>query len=113
MRKMLASFRVLRPLLFVSILAGCASTGRGDRSDIVTAVQAAAAKDCGCGHCAARGCDPCHGKNCFYCVAKALVKDDCGCGECRPEGCASCGPGCDVCRFHLAPAGRSGATKEK
>jgi hypothetical protein len=40
--------------------------------DIVAAVKATAAKDCGCGHCAAKGCD-------------------------------MCGPGCDVCKFHLVP----------
>lgn len=73
------------------------------RPDITTAVKAAAAKDCGCGQCAAKGCNPCHGKNCYYCVAKALDKKDCGCGQCSGKGCSSCGPGCDVCKFHLAP----------
>lgn len=73
------------------------------RSDIVKAVKAAAAKDCGCGACAAKGCKPCHGKNCYYCAAKSLVANDCGCGDCAAAGCKSCGPGCDVCKFHLAP----------
>jgi len=73
-------------------------------SDIPAAVGAAAVKDCGCGKCAAKGCDPCHGKNCYYCVAKALVTHECGCGMCDPKGCSMCGPGCDVCKFHLAPA---------
>lgn len=74
------------------------------RPDIVIAVKAAAQKDCGCGSCAARGCEPCHGKNCYYCVAKALVAMDCGCQSCDAKGCQPCGPGCDVCKFHLAPA---------
>jgi len=86
------------------------------RHDIVNAVGAAAAKDCGCGSCAAKGCDPCHGKNCYYCVAKSLVANDCGCKSCTATGCKSCGPGCDVCKFHLAhsgdaPDGKSGASK--
>jgi hypothetical protein len=80
-----------------------AKSNSRSRPDIVTAVKAAARKDCGCGECAARGCDPCHGKNCYYCVAKALVADDCGCSGCDAKGCQSCGPGCDVCKFHLAP----------
>jgi len=74
------------------------------RPDIVKAVEAAAQKDCGCGQCAAKGCDPCHGKNCYFCAAKALVAKDCGCGGCNAKGCPVCGPGCDVCKFHLAPA---------
>ncbi len=74
-----------------------------EATDIVTAVKEAAKKDCGCGQCAAKGCDPCHGKNCHYCVAKALVVKDCGCGGCDAKGCSMCGPGCDVCKFHLAP----------
>ena len=72
-------------------------------ADIAVAVKAAADKDCGCGECAAKGCKPCHGKNCFYCAAKSLVTDDCGCGMCDAKGCDGCGPGCDVCKFHLAP----------
>jgi hypothetical protein len=72
-------------------------------AEIVTAVKAAAKKDCGCGECAAKGCQPCHGKNCYYCVAKGLTTQECGCGMCDPKGCKECGPGCDVCKFHLAP----------
>jgi hypothetical protein len=86
-------------VVFLLALAGCAS----QKSDIPTAVQVAAAKDCGCGHCAAKGCEPCHGKNCYYCVAKSLVTHECGCGMCAAKGCDMCGPGCDVCKFHLAP----------
>lgn len=71
--------------------------------DIATAVKAASIKDCGCGECAAKGCKPCHGKNCFYCVAKGLTTKECGCGMCSAEGCTDCGPGCDVCKFHLKP----------
>ena len=92
---------------------GSTSTGKGvsssmqsslnDRADIVVAVKAAAAKDCGCGSCAAKGCAPCKGKNCYYCAAKALVETECGCGMCDAKGCEMCGPGCDVCKFHLAP----------
>src|SRR5690349_2953745 len=82
-------------------LAGCAT--QKVQSDIPAAVQVAAAKDCGCGHCAAKGCQPCHGKNCYYCVAKALTTHECGCGMCTAKGCEMCGPGCDVCKFHLAP----------
>ncbi len=74
-----------------------------DRPDIVKAVKAAAQKDCGCGECAAKGCEPCKGKNCYFCAAKALVAKDCGCGGCDAKGCSVCGPGCDVCKFHLAP----------
>lgn len=77
-------------------------------ADIATAVRAAAAKDCGCKTCAARGCEPCHGKNCYYCAAKALAVQDCGCHDCAAMGCASCGPGCDVCKFHLAPVEEAG-----
>jgi hypothetical protein len=73
-------------------------------NDIVNAVKVTAQKDCGCGQCAAKGCDPCKGKNCHYCVAKALVVKDCGCGGCDAKGCSMCGPGCDVCKFHLAPS---------
>ncbi len=72
-------------------------------TEIAKAVRAAAQKDCGCGACAAKGCEPCRGKNCYYCVAKALVSKECGCGMCSGKGCAQCGPGCDVCKFHLAP----------
>lgn len=72
------------------------------RPDIVEAVQKTAVKDCGCGMCASKGCGPCHGKNCYFCVAKALVAKDCGCKSCSPKGCQMCGPGCDVCKFHLA-----------
>ncbi len=80
-----------------------ATANSDDRSDIVTAVKAAAAKDCGCKECAAKGCDPCHGKNCYFCAAKSLVAMECGCGMCDAKGCEICGPGCDVCKFHLAP----------
>jgi hypothetical protein len=73
-------------------------------SSAMRAVKVAAKRDCGCGACAAKGCQPCHGKNCYYCVAKALVTTECGCKGCTPTGCKSCGPGCDVCKFHLAPA---------
>ena len=85
---------------------GCATHKVGETtgsSDVLAAVQVTAAKDCGCGHCAAKGCEPCHGKNCYYCVAKALVTKECGCGMCSAKGCDMCGPGCDVCKFHLAP----------
>ncbi len=75
-----------------------------EAADIVNAVKVTAQKDCGCGQCAAKGCDPCKGKNCHYCVAKALVVKECGCGGCNAKGCAMCGPGCDVCKFHLAPS---------
>ncbi len=88
--------------VFALALVGCAT-----RSDIPAAVQVAAAKDCGCGHCAAKGCEPCHGKNCYYCVAKALVTRECGCGMCSAKGCDVCGPGCDVCKFHLGPAAQA------
>ncbi len=80
-----------------------------NRPDIATAVKAAAVKDCGCGSCAAKGCEPCRGKNCYYCAAKALVATDCGCKTCDAKGCSSCGPGCDVCKFHLAPVAQSKA----
>ena len=84
-------------------MAEHSASSTADGSDILNAVKATAQKDCGCGQCAAKGCDPCKGKNCHYCVAKALVVKDCGCGGCDPKGCAMCGPGCDVCKFHLAP----------
>ena len=84
-----------------------------DRPDIVTAVKAAAAKDCGCKACAAKGCDPCHGKNCYFCAAKALVAMECGCGMCDAKGCEICGPGCDVCKFHLAPVAEAPIQKQK
>jgi hypothetical protein len=74
-----------------------------EAADIMNAVKVTAQKDCGCGQCAAKGCGPCKGKNCHYCVAKALVVKDCGCGGCDAKGCSMCGPGCDVCKFHLAP----------
>ena len=74
-----------------------------DAADIANAVSVTAQKDCGCGQCAAKGCAPCKGKNCHYCVAKALVVKDCGCNGCDAKGCSMCGPGCDVCKFHLAP----------
>lgn len=80
-----------------------AESSSAEATDIVNAIKVTAQKDCGCGHCAAKGCDPCHGKNCHYCVAKALVVNDCGCGGCDAKGCPMCGPGCDVCKFHLAP----------
>ncbi len=79
------------------------SSDKSDASDIATAVKAAAAKDCGCGACAAKGCEPCHGKNCYFCVAKGLATKECGCGSCDAKGCNICGPGCDVCKFHLGP----------
>ncbi len=72
-------------------------------ADLAIAVQATAARDCGCGECAAKGCKPCRGKNCYYCVAKGLVTTECGCGTCTAKGCEMCGPGCDVCKFNLAP----------
>lgn len=75
-----------------------------DADDIASAVRVTAQKDCGCGQCAAKGCEPCKGKNCHYCVAKALVVKECGCGGCNAKGCSMCGPGCDVCKFHLAPS---------
>jgi hypothetical protein len=84
-----------------------------DRPDIVTAVKAAAAKDCGCKACAAKGCEPCHGKNCYFCAAKALVAMECGCGMCDAKGCEVCGPGCDVCKFHLAPVAEAEAPAQK
>lgn len=79
------------------------------RPDIAIAVKATAAKDYGCGSCAAKGCNPCRGKNCYYCAAKALMATDCGCKTCTAKGCSSCGPGCDVCKFHLAPVAESKA----
>jgi hypothetical protein len=82
-------------------------------ADIATAVKANAVKDCGCGECAAKGCKPCHGKNCYYCVAKGLTTKECGCGMCAPKGCDQCGPGCDVCKFHLAPLEAAKAGKKR
>lgn len=82
------------------------------RPDIVKAVKSAAMKDCGCGACAAKGCDPCHGKNCYFCAAKSLVAMECGCGMCSAKGCQPCGPGCDVCKFHLAPMAEGAASKK-
>jgi hypothetical protein len=97
----------------LGMLTGCTATKEGrsgaTASDIPVAVQVAAAKDCGCGHCAAKGCEPCHGKNCYYCAAKSLVTRECGCGMCSAKGCDMCGPGCDVCKFHLAPVAESKA----
>ncbi len=90
-------------LLATHCSAQAAATSASDREDVVTAVSAAAAKDCGCGHCAAKGCEPCHGKNCYFCVAKGLMTKECGCHMCSAKGCTMCGPGCDVCKFHLAP----------
>ena len=90
-----------------------ATANSDDRPDIVTAVKAAAAKDCWCKACAAKGCDPCHGKNCYFCAAKALVAMECGCGMCDAKGCEICGPGCDVCKFHLAPVAEAPAQKQK
>ena len=84
-------------------MAEHSASSTADGSDIINALRVTAQKDCGCGQCAAKGCEPCKGKNCHYCVAKALVVKDCGCGGCDPKGCAMCGPGCDVCKFHLAP----------
>lgn len=83
------------------------------RPDIVIAVKAAAAKDCGCKECAAKGCDPCHGKNCYFCAAKSLVAMECGCGMCDAKGCEICGPGCDVCKFHLAPVAEAESPAQK
>lgn len=99
----------------ILILSGCKQTQSAtksseSKSDIIVAVQSAAARDCGCGECAAKGCKPCRGKNCYYCVAKALDTTECGCGDCNADGCKSCGPGCDVCKFHLAPVEKA---KEK
>ncbi len=93
--------------------AASAKAGNDYRPDIVTAVKAAAAKDCGCGACAAKGCEPCRGKNCFYCAAKSLVANECGCGGCDAKGCQMCGPGCDVCKFHLAPNAEAKAHAQK
>ena len=62
------------------------------RHDFVNAVGAAAAKDCGCGSCAAKGYDPCDGKNCYYCVAKGLVANDCGCKSCSALAARSVAP---------------------
>jgi hypothetical protein len=91
----------------LAVLTGCAgwrgSSRTQNNSDLAIAVQATAGKDCGCGECAAKGCKPCHGKNCYYCVAKALVTKECGCGACAAQGCEACGPGCDVCKFNLTP----------
>jgi hypothetical protein len=80
---------------------------------MVLAVKSAAVKDCGCKECAAKGCDPCHGKNCYFCAAKSLVAMECGCGMCDAKGCEICGPGCDVCKFHLAPVAEAEAPAQK
>lgn len=85
-------------------MAAHSDPSSADAADIASAVKVTAQKDCGCGQCAAKGCDPCKGKNCHYCVAKALVVKECGCGGCNAKGCSMCGPGCDVCKFHLAPS---------
>lgn len=85
-------------------------TSATDAADIAAAVKVTAQKDCGCGQCSASGCAPCKGKNCHYCVAKALVVKDCGCGECDAKGCSICGAGCDVCKFHLAPSAAASST---
>ena len=82
-------------------------------ADIATAVKENCSKDCGCGECAAKGCKPCHGKNCYYCVAKGLTTKECGCGKCAAKGCDECGPGCDVCKFHLGPVAHAKAAKRK
>ncbi len=74
-----------------------------EAGDIANTARVTAQKDCGCGQCAAKGCEPGKGKNCHYCVAKAMVVKDCGCGVCDAKGCPMCGPGCDVCKFQLAP----------
>ena len=84
-------------------MAGQPGSSMEEASDIAAAVKVTAQKDCGCGQCAAKGCEPCKGKNCHYCVAKALVVKECGCGGCSAKGCYMGGPGCDVCKFHLAP----------
>ena len=98
-------------LIALGLFAGCAgmkeSPSAQNSSDMALAVKATAAKDCGCGECAAKGCKPCHGKNCYYCVAKALVTTECGCGTCAATGCSTCGPGCDVCKFNLAPVAQA------
>lgn len=101
------SFLILLSLILSWVLlAGCAGTTRvtevPDR-DIGKAVKILSVKDCGCKECAAKGCNPCHGKNCGYCIFKALATNECGCGMCDAKGCQICGPGCDVCKFHLAP----------
>lgn len=83
-------------------MAAHSDTSSPDANDIASAVKVTAQKDCGCGQCAAKGCEPCNGKNCHYCVAQALVVKECGCGGCNAKGCSMCGPGCDVCKFHLA-----------
>jgi hypothetical protein len=111
--KLATGFRAALDELGGSKHAGMAAqtaSPTAEGSDIVNAVKLAAQKDCGCGECAAKGCNPCHGKNCHFCVAKALVVKDCGCGGCDPKGCAMCGPGCDVCKFHLAPNAKAGST---
>ena len=102
---------LLARAVLLAALVSCSQTATVSRSpspserpDIVAAVMSAAAKDCGCGSCAAKGCGPCHGKNCYYCAAKSLAVMDCSCGGCADKGCDTCGPGCDVCKFHLAPA---------
>jgi hypothetical protein len=105
--KLAAGFKAALNELGTSAHAGIATLSEhssADAADIANAVTVTARKDCGCGQCAAKGCDPCHGKNCHYCVAKALVVKDCGCGGCDAKGCSMCGPGCDVCKFHLAPS---------
>jgi len=105
--KLATGFKAALDELGTSKRAGMAAHSEpspAETTDIVNAIKATARKDCGCGQCAAKGCDPCHGKNCHYCVAKALVVKDCGCGGCDAKGCPMCGPGCDVCKFHLAPA---------
>ena len=83
-----------------------------EAADIASAVSATAHKDCGCGQCTAKGCEPCKGKNCHYCVAKALVVKECGCGGCNAKSCTMCGPGCDVCKFHLAPSAAAAASPD-
>ncbi len=106
---LVASFLILLICIPLATRPEKSAKGGGSRSDIAIAVKSAAAKDCGCGSCAAKGCNPCHGKNCYYCAAKALVASDCGCKTCDAKGCSSCGPGCDVCKFHLVPVAETKA----
>ena len=93
-------------------MAARSGSSAEESADIASAVKVTAQKDCGCGQCAAKGCEPCKGKNCHYCVAKALVVKECGCGGCNAKGCTMCGPGCDVCKFHLAPSAAATASAD-
>ena len=93
-------------------MAAHPSPSAEEAADIASAVNVTAHKDCGCGQCSAKGCEPCKGKNCHFCVAKALVVKECGCGGCNAKGCTMCGPGCDVCKFHLAPSAAATASPD-